>query len=142
MFILQIQFLGTNLSLGIVSLRTLLRDDPPLNVLAVERQSTPGGIWTGHIPAYSTLQDLKIEYEVHGVRFPNAEPQRRAPRDEVKDWCEKYTKEFGLYDHILWEHDVVKVEQVKPMLFKVQIQPLPKGDDVRTVFSRSVVVCT
>jgi cation diffusion facilitator CzcD-associated flavoprotein CzcO len=128
-----------------VCLRNLLRNDPPLSVFAVERQAIPGGIWTGHIPAYSTLQDLKIEYEVHGVKFPQKEPQRRAPRDQIAEWCEAYVQEFALHDHILWQHDVVSVEMVKPMLHRVVIKPfvgdLEKPINV-TVFTRAVLVCT
>lgn len=130
---------------GMVALRTLLRDDPPLSVFAVERQERPGGIWTGHIPAYSTLQDLKVEYQVHGVKFPQEEPPRRAPRDQVADFCDAYVEEFGLREHVLWQHDVSAVEMVKPMLHKVTIKPftghVAHPMDL-VVFTRSVLVCT
>ncbi|GLI74337.1 hypothetical protein PoHVEF18_002574 [Penicillium ochrochloron] len=112
---------------------------------SVERQSVPGGIWTGHIPEYSTLQDLVCEYEVHGVKFPRREPQRRATRDQVAEFCDAYFNEFDLHDHVIWEHDVAHVEMVKPMLHKVDIRPIIKGNDatpVQTVYTRSVLVCT
>lgn len=128
-----------------VSLRNLLRDDPPLSVLAVERQAVPGGIWTGHIPEYSTLQDLVVEYECHGVKFPRREPQRRASRDQVAEFCEAYFQEFHLKQHVLWQHDVTHVEMVKPMLHKVDLSPLVEGLEKsvsRTVYTRSVLVCT
>jgi cation diffusion facilitator CzcD-associated flavoprotein CzcO len=128
-----------------VALRVLLRDDPPLSVLAIDRQEGPGGIWTGHIPAYSTLQDLKCEYQVHGVKFPQAEPQRRAPRDQVAEFCEAYHTEFGLKEHVLWQHDVTSVEMVKPMLHKVKVEPFVEGlaePVTTTIYTKSVLVCT
>ena len=128
-----------------VALRNLLRDDPPLSVIAVDRQKTPGGIWTGHIPAYSTLQDLKIEYQVHGVKFPQPKPARRAPRDQVAEFCRAYHDEFGLGEHVLWQHEVIHVEMVKPMLHKVEIKPCSEAltrSASFTVFTRSVLVCT
>ena len=128
-----------------VSLRNLLRDEPPLSVLAVERQAGPGGIWTGHIPKYSTLQDLVCEYECHGVKFPRREPQRRASRDQVAEFCEAYFQEFKLKEHVLWQHDVAHVEMVKPMLHKVELRPFVEGLEKpvsRTVYTRSVLVCT
>ncbi|KAJ5287792.1 hypothetical protein N7478_003478 [Penicillium angulare] len=130
---------------GMVSLRNLLRDEPPLSVLAIERQEGPGGIWTGHIPEYSTLQDLVCEYECHGVKFPRREPQRRASRDQVAEFCEAYFKEFHLHEHVLWQHDVAHVEMVKPMLHKVDLRPFVEGLEKpvsRTVYTRSVLVCT
>ncbi|KAJ5544296.1 hypothetical protein N7513_007107 [Penicillium frequentans] len=130
---------------GMVSLRNLLRDDPPLSVLAVERQAVPGGIWTGHIPEYSTLQDLVVEYECHGVKFPRREPQRRASRDQVAEFCEAYFQEFHLKQHVLWQHNVTHVEMVKPMLHKVDLSPLVEGLEKsvsRTVYTRSVLLCT
>lgn len=135
----------SNTSIGMVCLRNLLKNDPPLVVFAVERQAVPGGIWTGHIPAYSTLQDLKIEYEVHGVKFPQEEPKRRAPRDQVAEFCEVYIEEFNLRRHILWQHDVVSVEMVKPMLHRVVIKPFVEGLQTpitSTVYTRSALVCT
>ncbi|KAK5447956.1 hypothetical protein LTS15_009455 [Exophiala xenobiotica] len=130
---------------GMVALRVLLRDDPPLSVMAIDRQKGPGGIWTGHIPAYSTLQDLKCEYQVHGVKFPQQEPPRRAPRDQVAEFCEAYHNEFGLKEHVLWQHDVTSVEMVKPMLHKVKVEPFVDGLTeavTTTIFTRSVLVCT
>jgi hypothetical protein len=128
-----------------VSLRNLLRDDPPLSVLAVERQAVPGGIWTGHIPEYSTLQDLVVEYECHGVKFPRREPQRRASRDQVAEFCEAYFEEFHLKQHVLWQHDITHVEMIKPMLHKVDLRPMVEGLEKsvsRTIYTRSVLVCT
>lgn len=131
---------------GIVALRTLLRNDPPLSVVAIDRQPGSGGVWRGHIPAYSTLQDLKIEYEVHGVKFPKALPERRAPRDEIVEFCDTYVKEFSLNDFILWKHDVKQVTMIKPMLFQIDIRPAkdqqPEMALTKTIFARSVVVCT
>jgi hypothetical protein len=128
-----------------VCLRNLLRDQPPLSAIIVERQAVPGGIWTGHIPEYSTLQDLICEYEVHGVKFPRREPQRRAKRDQVAEFCDAYFTEFDLHDHVIWEHDVAHVEMVKPMLHKVVIRPFGKeiaAGSSQTVYTRSVLVCT
>lgn len=133
------------LCLGMVCLRTLLRDDPPLSVMAIDRQGKPGGIWTGHIPAYSTLQDLKIEYQVHGVKFPQAEPPRRAPRDQITEFCEAYYDEFGLQEHVLWKHDVTRVEMIRPMLYKVTVEAYSVEAEKhcpRTIYVRSVLVCT
>ncbi|KAJ5689988.1 hypothetical protein N7462_004380 [Penicillium macrosclerotiorum] len=136
--------IGTGPS-GMVCLRNLLRDDPPLAVMAVDRQAIPGGIWNGHIPAYSTLQDLVCEYECHGVRFPRREPARRASRDQIAEFCHAYFKEFDLKDHVLWQHDVAKVEMVKPMLHQVTLRPFVDGLESpvsQTIYTRSVLVCT
>ena len=70
---------------------------------------------------------------------------RRAPRDQVAEWCEAYFYEFGLHSHVLWQHEVANVTTVKPMLHKVTINTWV--DQVRTevtmtVFTRSVLVCT
>ena len=37
------------MGIGMVSLRNLLRNDPPLSVIAIDRQDRPGGIWAGHM---------------------------------------------------------------------------------------------
>lgn len=127
-----------------VALRNLLRDDPPLTVMAVERQATPGGLWNELIPEYSTLQDLKVEYEVHGVKFPQQTPARRAPKIHVSEFCAAYVKEFGLAEHVLWQHDVTSVEMVREMLHRVVIQPFVEGLENPvsiTVYTRSVLVC-
>lgn len=125
-----------------VCLRNLLRNNPPLAVVAVERQNIPGGIWTGHIPPYSTLQDLKIEYEVHGVKFPEEEPERRAPRDQVAAFCDAYVAEFKLREHVLWQHEVTSVEMIKPMLHRAIVRPVKGAEGITTtIFTRSVLVC-
>ncbi|KAL6249203.1 hypothetical protein RBB50_004266 [Rhinocladiella similis] len=128
---------------GMVCLRNLLRNNPPLAVVAVERQNIPGGIWTGHIPPYSTLQDLKIEYEVHGVKFPEEEPERRAPRDQVAAFCDAYVAEFKLREHVLWQHEVTSVEMIKPMLHRAIVRPVKGAEGITTtIFTRSVLVCS
>ena len=135
---------------GVVSLRNLLK--VKLNAIAIERQSSVGGLWIDHIPAYSSLQVLRADWALHGVQCGDKDvDQRRFLRDEVCNWVEEYVDVQGIRDRIFLNTEVVKVTPLKPMLFKVEICSVEKcgylgggtriRDSMLTLYTRAVLVC-
>ena len=150
---------------GVVTLRNLLKDR--LKAIAIERQSGVGGLWIDHTPAYSSLQVLRADWALHGVKCgDNHTDQRRFTRDEVCNWVETYVDVQGIRDYIYVNTEVVevtpikkelfqvekKLSQVKNTLFQVDVCSvekcgyLGKGQRVKEsqvrVYARAVFVCT
>jgi len=134
---------------GVVSLRNLLKVN--LNAICIERQSAVGGLWINHTPAYSSLQVLRADWALHGVACGSKnDDQRRFVRDEVCEWVEQYVDRQQIRDHIFLNMEVVKVEPLKPMLFRVAVCSVEKCgylgggrrvDDTVHIYVRSVLVC-
>ncbi|KAJ3084956.1 hypothetical protein HK102_000451 [Quaeritorhiza haematococci] len=126
---------------GIVTLRNMLMDGRLPNVLLIERNDRTGGLWISHAPAYSSLQVLKQDWELHGVKVDDTEPERRASRDSIRVWCEKYVKIHKLQDHMEFSVECTNLEQLQGDLWRASLKNLSTGKEWN-VTTRSVCVCT
>jgi hypothetical protein len=136
---------------GVVSLRNLLKVH--LNAISVERQSAVGGLWIDHTPAYSSLQVLRADWALHGVKCGiDDTDQRRFLRDDVRVWVDEYVDAQHLRDKIFLNMEVVKVTPLKPMLFVVDLCSVEKcgylgggrrvPDSTVAIYCRAVLVCS
>jgi len=138
---------------GVVSLRNLRKVN--LNAIAIERQSSVGGLWINHTPAYSSLQVLRADWALHGVSCGSndVDDQRRFLRDDVCAWVEQYVFSQGIRENIFLNREVVEVKPIgkEGMLFQVTICAVEKcgylgggrriPESFVTVYARSVLVC-
>ena len=138
---------------GVVSLRNLRKVN--LNAIAIERQSSVGGLWINHTPAYSSLQVLRADWALHGVSCGSndVDDQRRFLRDDVCAWVEQYVFSQGIRDNIFLNREVAEVKPIgkEGMLFQVTICAVEKcgylgggrriPESFVTVYATSVLVC-